>query len=1140
MNKINSTSREKAFIVGFFCVLLLFLILLPTTHAHAIEMKSISSLLKDSNTAKSLGNTIHNAWQIVMNLANAGVIILLIAVAFAQILRLNVNTYGVKKVLPSLVLAIVAANFSWLFCRLMVDFVNVIISLFLEGHPSNIAGLYATFDANSPNGSAGTAGTFGALSPKPANAGGNIFWFLVAQLLIIAGGIVVYILAYLFIIRNWVILFLIPLAPLAFIAMAIPQTKSLFNQWWSNFSKWVFMPVVSVFWLWLGGMWFGLVDNSVYLLKFVFAGACFYLAITTPFKMGGAIMTQWGNLGKKAWGKTGGAAVGYAGNQAKWLAGGGIASTMALRNQLKAKQLKAEGKGDEAKKYDAKANRWTWVNPQAIKGGIKGRIEGRRGAIEGAPKKTAFYNRLLGSGATIRAGVEANKADFGVMSPEQVGSTVKDLLNDPSSGMWSRLPSGIRDRFIRESTNPANQEEMRRLGYTPAQQAQYAQHRFLQFLAKENADALGNEIKLGSGEYFNLGNLQAGAQEYMRMSRSNPAVRDRAVGSFVAISPVGRGGPAGSNVPGGAGQAISLPDAMQVILAGVSDDAAQKINEARTILGDQMSEAAINGEDFDTGVLEGKGEPEQKQIREAFDLLRGGAMNAVSKGVNSDAAAKIAAAEAVLGKDNLNLNVMTEAVFKGEGFEDFIKRIGYGQKSSDEQLKIKEAFEALSEGRETLGNAGFGAGRGTIGTGRHEEGALDNIVPPEVKSKLAGIIGKESTEKLVATASHYKTTFDEFLQELKTAGTNTDQLDEGAKAILKQSFEGIRAGKDKLVEDMMATSEEEIEEKMVGIREAFDCFKNAGSLGDMQKRIEEAQRLVGAKDFEGAKKYINEEVLPAGFAKLADTFTPEQITNRVNNLVRGSAIIGKKLSAEDVPEDKRQGRQAEMRRMMINDKLNNDNNFTEEIGHNLKTDARRSAETIVATRVALSNAATKPEVAGLTVGQFMGSPHFDHAVEELTHAVNGLAEHTGGGGEIAHAALGLDTEAVAERGVMADAGKAIKESLIDGLNTVLKNPNNNPNMSARSALASPGVEAEVYRAMVKANVLATRMAQAGPGMKVKVMNPAPNQKVVVENKTNPNVGNVGGNPTATAPTNPKTSDSFKLPPRGGGAGGLQL
>lgn len=41
-------------------------------------------------------------------------------------------------------------------------------------------------------------------------------------------------------------------------------------------------------------------------MAFVFALVVFYLAITTPFKMGGAVMQQWGGLGKKIWGATGG------------------------------------------------------------------------------------------------------------------------------------------------------------------------------------------------------------------------------------------------------------------------------------------------------------------------------------------------------------------------------------------------------------------------------------------------------------------------------------------------------------------------------------------------------------------------------------------------------------------------------------------------------------------------------------------------------------------------------------------------------------------------------------------------------------------------------------------------------------------
>lgn len=306
----NSTPRQRCVVALFFFVFLLVVALWPTKIFAADDL--LWEVLKNYENKDSLGGHVYAIWGTFMKLVNGFVVVVLIAVAFAQILRLNINTYGVKKVLPTLVLAIIAANFSFLFCRLMVDLSSVIISLFIQGpdgkatNAEEVVGVFSNIGDNLPNFSGGPCE-----EGKTANCYtyGTLFWQGLANLMIFAGGVVLFILAYLFIIRNWLIYFLTAMAPLGFMALVLPQTKSLFNQWWTNFSKWVFMPVVSVFWIWVGSLWFTIIqDGGGTFMSFVFVGVCFYLAITTPFKMGGAVMSAWGNMGKKAWGRTGGAA----------------------------------------------------------------------------------------------------------------------------------------------------------------------------------------------------------------------------------------------------------------------------------------------------------------------------------------------------------------------------------------------------------------------------------------------------------------------------------------------------------------------------------------------------------------------------------------------------------------------------------------------------------------------------------------------------------------------------------------------------------------------------------------------------------------------------------------------------------------
>lgn len=284
--------------------------------------EKLYEVLSNTTTDGTPGYTIAGVWRSILNLVNVFIIIVLIFIAFANILRININTYGIKKFLPTLFLAVIAANFSFLFCRLFVDFSNAIHDLLINGGGAGIE--MGTVDTTAPasieevcNGAydspqIGIAKSFCVdkeLENSMVTANGTFDWavlgkYIFYSLIQLAGAIFVLILAVLFFIRNYVIYFLVALSPLAMMSIILPQTKQAWNMWWTNFMRWAFLPTISLFWIWVGAKWMGLgIDTSGFsLMSAIFAGVCFYLAITTPFKMGGSIMNAWGNIGKKAWG----------------------------------------------------------------------------------------------------------------------------------------------------------------------------------------------------------------------------------------------------------------------------------------------------------------------------------------------------------------------------------------------------------------------------------------------------------------------------------------------------------------------------------------------------------------------------------------------------------------------------------------------------------------------------------------------------------------------------------------------------------------------------------------------------------------------------------------------------------------------
>lgn len=343
-----------------FALVLFAAIILKPQIAHA---EAIFEVLQ-GKTPDSPGAVIQGVWKSVMTLVNSLVIAVLIFIAFANILRININTYSVKKFLPALVMAILLANFSYLICRLLVDLANVAMSLFINGSGSGsgVAGnLSKDVVTKSPDEGYMKAFIYPLLDSNMVSASGAIQWSYIGSTFFytifqFAAAAIMLILALLFYIRNYVIYFLVAMAPLAFASTVLPQTKSLFNMWWSNFWKWTYMPIVSLFWIWLGAQWIskGVLTGGAHILPAAFGIVCFYLALTTPFKMGGGIMQQWGNLGKKAWGATGGKVTDYykAKGAATW---GARWDTI----QSRTKELTGIGKGlDVAKEKQARAQRY--------------------------------------------------------------------------------------------------------------------------------------------------------------------------------------------------------------------------------------------------------------------------------------------------------------------------------------------------------------------------------------------------------------------------------------------------------------------------------------------------------------------------------------------------------------------------------------------------------------------------------------------------------------------------------------------------------------------------------------------------------------------------------------------------------------
>ncbi|RYC74977.1 hypothetical protein [Candidatus Nanosyncoccus alces] len=190
-----------------------------------------------------------HAWGIFQSMANIVFIILFLFVIFSQLTGVGIDNYGIKKIMPKLVVAAVLINLSYLICLICVDISNIagngIQSLFNGLDPGGSAatfideynGVTSTHSEEVVTSSGAGATALTAVALVAILAGGFIaIWHnpaLLLSLLVSALGVLIAIL-FLFVLlagREAAIIVLTVISPLAFVCYILPNTKKFFDKW---------------------------------------------------------------------------------------------------------------------------------------------------------------------------------------------------------------------------------------------------------------------------------------------------------------------------------------------------------------------------------------------------------------------------------------------------------------------------------------------------------------------------------------------------------------------------------------------------------------------------------------------------------------------------------------------------------------------------------------------------------------------------------------------------------------------------------------------------------------------------------------------------------------------------------------------
>ncbi len=198
-----------------------------------------------STTPGTGGYGVFSAWQSFRDIANVLLLVVFMIIIYSQLTGVGMTNYGVKKLLPRLVVTAILINVSFYICQIAVDISNILGSS-LYGFFKTIP-LYAQSSSFLDSGSAFTnviGATLiggGAVAATSAALAGTV---LVATMtgalsilipVIIVGLMAIVVILFILMTRPAIVIFLTFLAPIAFVAMLLPNTQSIYKRWQKYF-----------------------------------------------------------------------------------------------------------------------------------------------------------------------------------------------------------------------------------------------------------------------------------------------------------------------------------------------------------------------------------------------------------------------------------------------------------------------------------------------------------------------------------------------------------------------------------------------------------------------------------------------------------------------------------------------------------------------------------------------------------------------------------------------------------------------------------------------------------------------------------------------------------------------------------------
>jgi hypothetical protein len=239
------------------------------------SMKAVDWVLGLSDFSGNI--EIQNAWKQMRNAALSLLTLGILIIAFANILQIDQERYGLNRMLPRLIIAVVLTYFSFFIAKITLELTFAFQQLLKDLSLST-----STMSAFQSNGILDSLAT-------GVNLGGLEILVIITSIILLVATLWLLIILLVRIALIWV---LVILSPLAYLMMVMPFTEQFWKRWWQEWWKWIFMGPAVMLLLYISSIFITAFGGSVAhsgvqaWLMLILAAVCIFIAATLPLTMG--------------------------------------------------------------------------------------------------------------------------------------------------------------------------------------------------------------------------------------------------------------------------------------------------------------------------------------------------------------------------------------------------------------------------------------------------------------------------------------------------------------------------------------------------------------------------------------------------------------------------------------------------------------------------------------------------------------------------------------------------------------------------------------------------------------------------------------------------------------------------------------